>query len=96
MKWRHIDAQQLQLNNVASHISQQDLVRWLDGELRQPDIGQSQLQAYLVRMLTYLTVDRGFTLTALVRARFQLAQAWPRDQPAATGSNGQGVPRTSG
>jgi len=75
VKWRHIDFQQLHLNEVISQISQQDLVRWLDTELRQADIGQRQMQAYLVKMLTHLTADRGFSLTALVRAKFQLAQA---------------------
>ncbi|MDR0275677.1 MAG: DEAD/DEAH box helicase family protein [Burkholderiaceae bacterium] len=75
VKYRHIDAQQLHLNEVNSQISQQDLVRWLDGELRQTDIGQNQMQAYLVKMVTHLTADRGLSLTALVRAKFQLAQA---------------------
>lgn len=79
VKWRHIDAQQLHLNDVASHISQQDLVRWLDAEVRQPDIGQAQMQAYLVKMLSHLTADRGFSLTALIRARFQLAQALEKE-----------------
>jgi type III restriction enzyme len=51
------------------------MVRWLDAELRQSDIGQQQMQAYLVKMLTHLTTERGFTLTALVRAKFQLVQA---------------------
>ena len=73
--YRHTDAQQLQLNEAVSHTSQQDLIRWLDVEVRQSDIGQAQMQAYLVKMVTHLTSDRGFTLTALVRARFQLAQA---------------------
>jgi type III restriction enzyme len=75
VKWRHIDFQQLQLNNVTSHVNQQELVRWLDVEVRQPDIWQAQMQHYLVKMLTHLTAERGFTLTALVRARFQLAQS---------------------
>ena len=75
VKYRHIDAQQLKLNDVSSHISEQDLVRWLDMEVRKPYVSQLQLQAYLVKMLAHLTHDRGFTLTALVRARFQLAQA---------------------
>ena len=75
VKWRHIDAQQLMLNETISHTSQQDLVRWLDVEVRQSDIGQAQMQAYLVKMITHLTAERGFTLTAIVRARFQLAQA---------------------
>ncbi|MCD9473047.1 restriction endonuclease subunit R, partial [Photobacterium phosphoreum] len=47
----------------------------LDIETRQPYVSQLQLQAYLVKMLSHLIHDRGFTLTALVRARFQLAQA---------------------
>ena len=75
VKYRHIDAQQLKLNDVTSHISEQDLVRWLDMEVRKPFVSQLQLQAYLVKMLAHLIHDRGFTLTALVRARFQLAQA---------------------
>lgn len=73
--YRHTDAEQLQLNTTVSHTSQQDLIRWLDVEVRQSDIGQAQMQAYLVKMVTHLTADRGFTLTALVRARYQLAQA---------------------
>lgn len=75
VKYRHIDAQQLKLNDVVSHVSEQDLVRWLDLEVRKPYVSQLQLQAYLVKMLAHLIHDRGFTLTALVRARFQLAQA---------------------
>jgi len=77
--YKHTDAQQLQLNTTPSHTSQQDLVRWLDAEVRQPDIGQVQMQAYLVKMTTHLTAVRGFTLTALVRARFQLAQALTKE-----------------
>ncbi|GAA4033767.1 hypothetical protein GCM10022212_36170 [Actimicrobium antarcticum] len=73
--YRHTDAQQLLLNETVSHTSQQDLIRWLDVEVRQSDIGQPQMQAYLVKMVTHLMAERHFTLTALVRARFQLAQA---------------------
>ena len=79
VQWRHIGAQQLHLNEVTSHISEQDLLRWLDAQLRQPDIGQTQMQAYLLRMLAHLTTERGYTLTALVRARFQLTQALARE-----------------
>jgi type III restriction enzyme len=77
--YKHTDAQQLQLNNIPSHTSQQDLVRWLDVEVRQPDIGQAQMQAYLVKMTTYLIAECGLTLTALIRARFQLAQALTKE-----------------
>ena len=75
VKFRHVDALQLKLNEVASHISEQDLIRWLDVEVRKPYLSQLQLQAYLAKMLAHLIHDRGFRLTALVRARFQLAQA---------------------
>jgi type III restriction enzyme len=73
--YKHTDAQLLLLNETVSHTSQQDLIRWMDVEVRQSDIAQAQMQAYLVKMITHLTAERGFTLTALVRARFQLAQA---------------------
>ncbi|WP_296000080.1 hypothetical protein [Rugamonas sp.] len=73
--YKHTDAHQLLLNETVSHTSQQDLIRWMDVEVRQSDIGQAQMQAYLVKMITHLIAERGFTLTALVRARFQLAQA---------------------
>jgi len=75
VKYRQIDVQQLRLNTVVSTVSEQDLTRWLDSEIRQPYVSQLQLQAYLVKMVLHLIHDRGFTLTALVRARFQLAQA---------------------
>lgn len=75
VKFKHIDAQQLKLNEVTSHVSEQDLVRWLDAQVRQPYLSQLQLQAYLVKMLTHLIHNQGLSLTALVRARFQLADA---------------------
>ncbi|UPL21016.1 DEAD/DEAH box helicase [Alcaligenes faecalis] len=75
VRYRHVDAAQLKLNDVESHITEQDLARWLDGQVRQPDIAQPVLQAYLVKLLTHLMHDRSFTLTSLVRARFQLATA---------------------
>lgn len=75
VSYRHVDVSQLKLNEVASHISEQDLIRWLDSQVRQADIAQPTLQAYLVKLLSHLLHERGFTLTALVRARFQLAAA---------------------
>lgn len=77
--YKHTDFQQLLLNETVSHTSQQDLIRWMDVEVRQSDIGQAQMQAYLVKMITHLIAERSFTLTALVRARFQLAQAVVRE-----------------
>jgi type III restriction enzyme len=79
IKYRHLDAQQLKLNEMTSHVSEPDLVRWLDREMRKPYLSQAQLQNYLVKMISYLLRERGFSLTALVRARFQLAQAITRE-----------------
>ncbi|WP_374483759.1 DEAD/DEAH box helicase [Zoogloea sp.] len=73
--YKHIDVQQLKLNEVASHVSEQNLVRWLDGQVRQPYVSQFDVQAYLVKLLTHLIHGKGFSLTSLVRARFQLADA---------------------
>ncbi len=75
LKWGVIDTSQLHLDDAPSHVSKQDLVSWLDRQLRQPDVSQPQMQAYLMRMVDHLIHDRGMTLTALVRARFQLGQA---------------------
>jgi type III restriction enzyme len=75
VRFRHVDALQLKLNEVASHISEQDLARWLDAEVRKPYLSQLQLQAYLTKVLSHLMHDVGLSLTALVRARFQLAKA---------------------
>lgn len=79
VKYRLIDAQLLHLNEVASHVSEQDFVSWLDVELRRPYVSQLQLQAYLVKMVTHLIHDKDLTLTALVRARFQLIQALDKE-----------------
>lgn len=75
VKFKYVDALQLKLNEVTSHVSAQDLIQWLDGEVRKPYLHQLQLQAYLTKMLAHLIHDQGLSLTALVRARFQLAQA---------------------
>jgi type III restriction enzyme len=69
------DTRQLSLNDIASNVSEQDLVRWLDRETRKPYVMQTQLQGYLVKMLRHLMADKGFTLTQLVRAKHVLARA---------------------
>lgn len=75
IKFKHIDAQQLKLNDVVSHISENDLIRWLDTQIRQPYLTQATIRNYLLKMLAYLTKQEKISLTALVRARFQLAKA---------------------
>lgn len=63
------------LNRVDAGFTEQDIVRWLDRQVRQPDVPQSDLRAFLSRMVSHLTSGRGMTLTALERSKFLLARA---------------------
>lgn len=73
------DSGQLHLNEVSAHATENDLVRWLDRECHQPDIGQAQLIKWLLALLRHLIAERGFSLTALVRAKYPLAEAIRRE-----------------
>jgi type III restriction enzyme len=73
------DSGQLHLNEVATHASEQDLVRWLDRECRQIDLGQAALLKWLLALSAHLIADRGFSLTALVRGKYLLAEAIRRE-----------------
>lgn len=79
VKYRMLSAEQLGLNDVSSQTTEQDLVRWLDRELRRAYLSQLDLQAYLVKMVTYLIHDRSISLTALVRSKYQLVQALDKE-----------------
>ncbi|KAB1175325.1 DEAD/DEAH box helicase [Photobacterium damselae] len=56
-------------------VTEQDLVRWLDRELRQPDVLQHQLVGFLGRIVKNVLQQPNVTLTALVRNKFPLARA---------------------
>lgn len=79
VKYRMLAAEQLGLNDVGSQTTEQGLVRWLDMELRRPYLSQLDLQAYLVKIVAHLIHDRSIGLTALVRAKYQLAQALDKE-----------------
>ena len=79
VKYRMLAAEQLGLNDVGSQTTEQGLVRWLDMELRRPYLSQLDLQAYLVKMVAHLIHDRSISLTALVRAKYQLTQALDKE-----------------
>lgn len=79
VKYRMLAAEQLGLNDVGSQTTEQGLVRWLDMELRRPYLSQLDLQAYLVKMVAHLIHERSIGLTALVRAKYQLAQALDKE-----------------
>ncbi len=70
-----IDSTQLHLNEVAAHANENDLVRTLEGECRQVDVFPTTMRKWLLAVLRHLQADRHFTLTALVRGRFVLAEA---------------------
>jgi type III restriction enzyme len=69
------EPEQLYLDQVPAHASENDLVRWLDRECRQPDVAQAAMLKWLLALIQHLIADRGFTLTALVRAKYPLATA---------------------
>jgi type III restriction enzyme len=69
------EPEQLYLDQVPAHASENDLVRWLDRECRQPDVAQAAMLKWLLALLRHLIAERGFTLTALVRAKYPLAAA---------------------
>lgn len=73
-------AGQMVLDNLTTAgLTEEDLVRWLDREVRQPDVGQHQMQAWLLRMVGHLQTEGGYTLAKLVRARFALVPALARE-----------------
>jgi type III restriction enzyme len=58
-----------------SNLTEHDLMTWLDKQVRQKGLTQTQLRAYLIKLIAYLMHERRFSLTALLRTKFQLAQA---------------------
>lgn len=74
--WRvEQNAAQYSLDIAPAQVGETDLVRWLDKEVRQPDVMQAEMLKYLGLLVHHLERDRAFTLTALWRAKFQLANA---------------------
>ncbi len=71
--WHALAAtQQLDLNLVESHWSELQLVRWLDKEVRQPDVRQEVMLEFIRRFVASLLTGHRLELAALVRNRFTL------------------------
>jgi type III restriction enzyme len=88
--------QQLDLNLLVAEWTENDLIRWLDKELRQPDIRQAASLAWLRLCVRQLLEGKGFDLALLVRAKFILARklAEKRDECRAFAYNaGYRIPR---
>lgn len=73
--YRHFATEQLHFNEMQSELTEHDLVTWLDKQVRQQGITQTHMRAYLLKLVNYLIHERKISLTALLRAQFQLAQA---------------------
>ncbi len=83
------DAAQLSLDSVPTDATELDLVRALEGQVRTAGLTQTETQAYVQKMVSHLLHERGFTLTGLIRSRFQLGQMMTKriDSVVATARN---------
>lgn len=68
------DATQLELGTFHADVTEDDLVRWLDREVRQPDIPQVHLRAFLKAVVVHLANEQRIPLASLARVRHLLAQ----------------------
>ena len=65
--------QQMDLSHISTQWTASDFVRWLDRELRQPDVKQEILIEFLRRIVDSLTTGK-FDLATLARAKFILVK----------------------
>ncbi|MBL1260346.1 MAG: DEAD/DEAH box helicase family protein [Thiotrichaceae bacterium] len=63
------------LDFVDTDITEYDLIRFLDRELRNVHFNQSVMVKFISQTISHLINDKGFTLTALVRSKFLLVKA---------------------
>src|SRR5713101_6329913 len=61
------DAGQLDLGAFRTSVNEDDLVRWLDREVRQPDIGQAHLRAFLKAVVIQLVNEQHIPVASLAR-----------------------------
>lgn len=62
------------LDVIETDITENDLIRWLDRQLRNTTLSQSILNRFLILTISHLIRDRGYTLTALIRSKFLLVR----------------------
>lgn len=68
------EQEQLGLDTYMEGWTQETLVLWLDGQVRQPDISQSDLIKWLSDLASFLTNTRKLHINALMRCKFILAR----------------------
>ena len=66
---------QMSLNAVPTAATENDLVQTLAQQARSIYVGANAMNAYVSRLVAQLMHERGYSLTGLVRAQFQLSQA---------------------
>lgn len=73
--WNMLDAPaQMTFGEGFSGLTLNDLVRWLDKQVRQPDVRQITMLEFLRRVVTTLHDKQGFDLITLLRAKFILTK----------------------
>ncbi len=68
------EQEQLSLNVDVEGWTQETLVLWLDKQVRQPDVGQTELVKWLSDLATHLINFRRLHVSALMRCKFLLAR----------------------
>ena len=68
------EEEQLTLNMDVAGWTLEALVLWLDWQLRQDDIKQSERLKWLSGLVSHLMIDRGIPIAALMRCKFILAR----------------------
>ena len=68
------EEEQLTLNIDVAGWTLEALVLWLDWQLRQDDIKQSERLKWLSGLVSHLMIDRGIPIAALMRCKFILAR----------------------
>lgn len=63
------------LNEDLLDVTKQDLISWLDRELRQPDVMQSEMIQFNASLINDLLQQPDINLTALIRNKFPLLRA---------------------
>lgn len=63
------------LDMVDGGYTENEVVFWLEKEVRNINLIPAQLRAFLTKLIAYLTKTRGLPLTGLVRSKNQLARA---------------------
>ena len=69
------DQETYNLDFADTDVTEHDLVRFLDRELRNIHFTQAVMVRFISQTISHLLNDKGFTLTALVRSKFLLVKA---------------------